>query len=210
MRKPSIFIGIGGGTGSGKTSIAKELLREYGPGEVVVIEQDAYYRDLSHLPLPERHQQNFDHPEAIDIDLFRSQLIALLAGEPVAVPIYNFATHTRRPETRTVEPHHVVVVEGILVLHYPELRELMDIKLYVETPADIRFIRRLTRDRLERGRSTQSVIDQYLATVRPMHEEFVEPSKYFADLIIPEGGRNRVAIDLLRTKISAILKAKNS
>ncbi len=205
MAKVPILIGIGGGTGSGKTSIAKQLLKTYGEGEVVVIEQDAYYHDLSYLPMEERARENFDHPDAIDIDYFIHQINQLLAKQTIQVPVYDFSTHTRRKTTRTVHPHHAIVVEGILTLHYPSLRELMSIKIYVETPADIRFIRRLTRDVEERGRTVHSVIHQYLNTVRPMHEQFVEPSKYFADIIIPEGGKNLVAIDLLRAKINAIL-----
>ena len=200
-----ILVGIAGGTGSGKTSIAKNLLEEYGEGEVIVIEQDAYYRDISELTLAERHQQNFDHPDAIDIELFNQQLISLIKGQSIKMPVYDFSTHSRSDHTRTIDPHHVIVVEGILALHYPSLRELMDIKIFVDTPDDIRFIRRVSRDVEERGRSVQSVIDQYLKTVRPMHQQFVESSKYFSDIIIPEGGENKVAIDLLRTKINAIL-----
>ena len=200
-----ILIGIAGGTGSGKTSIAKNLLEEYGEGEVIVIEQDAYYRDISELTLTERHQQNFDHPDAIDIELFNQQLISLIKGQSIKMPVYDFSTHSRSDHTRTIDPHHVIVVEGILALHYPSLRELMDIKIFVDTPDDIRFIRRVSRDVEERDRSVQSVIDQYLKTVRPMHQQFVESSKYFSDIIIPEGGENKVAIDLLRTKINAIL-----
>lgn len=205
MSGSPILIGIAGGTGSGKTSIAKSLLEESGEGEVVVIEQDAYYRDLSDLSIEERHLQNFDHPDAIDIELFNQQLITLIKGQSVDMPVYDFATHSRKSETRKVDPHHVIVVEGILTLHYSSLRELMDIKIFVDTPDDIRFIRRMSRDVEDRNRTVQSVIDQYLKTVRQMHQQFVEPSKYFADIIIPEGGKNRVAIDLLRTKINAIL-----
>jgi len=208
MNNKSILIGIAGGTGSGKTSISKELLVEYGKGEVVVIQQDSYYKDLPHMKLEERQLQNFDHPDAIDIKLFNEQIIALLDGKTVDIPIYDFTTHARSTEKITVSPHHVIVLEGILALHFISLRELMNIKIYVETPADIRFIRRLSRDIKERGRTTQSVIDQYLSTVRPMHDQFVEPSKYYADVIIPEGGENKVAIDLIRTKINSILLRK--
>lgn len=209
MKNKSILIGIAGGTGSGKTSISKKLLVEYGKGEVVVIQQDSYYKDLSHMKLEERQLQNFDHPDAIDIKLFDEQITDLLHGKTVDIPIYDFTTHTRSIEKITVSSHHVIVLEGILALHFISLRKLMNIKIYVETPADIRFIRRLSRDIKERGRTTQSVIDQYLSTVRPMHEQFVEPSKYYADVIIPEGGENKVAIDLIRTKIYSILSRKN-
>jgi len=201
-----IIIGIAGGTGSGKTSLAKEILSEYGEGEVAVIEQDSYYNDLSHILYEERVVQNYDHPDSIDIELFESHLQGLLNGESVNVPTYDFSTHVRMDKTTTITPHHVIVVEGILTLHYTQLRDLFSIKIFVDTPADIRFIRRLTRDIHKRGRTPDSVNKQYLATVRPMHDQFVEPSKYFADLIIPEGGENKVAVDLIRTKINSILK----
>ncbi|NIA18590.1 MAG: uridine kinase [Simkaniaceae bacterium] len=206
MSNRPILIGISGGTGSGKTSAAKKLLEEFQSGEVVVIEQDSYYKDLAHLDYEDRRRQNFDHPDAIDFELIVEHMSQLIEGRPIECPKYNFATHTRLGDTMTIAPHQVIVFEGILVLHFPALRDLFDIKIYVDTPPDIRFIRRLTRDMQERGRSLQSVIDQYLHTVRLMHEEFVEPTKYFADVIIPEGGHNYVAIDLLRTKIHSILK----
>ena len=202
----TIIIGIAGGTGSGKTSLAKGILSEYGEGEVAVIEQDSYYNDLSHILYEERVTQNYDHPDSIDIELFESHLQNLLNGESVNVPTYDFSTHVRMDKTITITPHHVIVVEGILTLHYTQLRDLFAINIFVDTPADIRFIRRLTRDIHERGRTADSVNKQYLATVRPMHDQFVEPSKYFADLIIPEGGENKVAVDLIRTKINSILK----
>ena len=200
-----IIIGIGGGTGSGKTSLAKGILAEYGEGEVAVIEQDSYYNDLSHIIYEKRVDQNYDHPNSIDIDLFECHLQQLLDGKTIEIPTYDFSTHVRMDKTTPITQHHVIVVEGILALHYPQLRKLFTIKIFVDTPADIRFIRRLTRDIHERGRTPESVNKQYLSTVRPMHEQFVEPSKYYADLIIPEGGENKVAIDLIRTKIDSIL-----
>lgn len=205
----SIIIGIGGGTGSGKTTIAKNIVFEYGPGEVLRLDLDSYYRDLSNLSEEERASINFDHPASLEIDLLVQHLEDLCQGKKVQIPIYNFATHTRSQDTREVEPHRVIIIEGIMALYYPELTSQMDVKLYVDTPSDIRFIRRLRRDIRERGRSVDSVIDQYKATVRPMHAQFVEPNKYLADVIIPEGGMNRVAVDLIRTKIDAVLKEKH-
>jgi uridine kinase len=206
MKNNVILIGIAGGTGSGKTSIAREILKEFLTGEVAVIQLDSYYKNLEHIDIEERHKQNFDHPDAMDFDLLLKHLSKLLNWETAHIPRYDFETHTRKEENETIEAHHVIVVEGILTLWDKHLRDLMDIKLYVETPTDIRFIRRLSRDIKERGRTTQSVMNQYLHTVRPMHEQFVEPTKVFADLIIPEGGHNEVAIDLIRTKIKSILQ----
>ncbi|MBC8323468.1 MAG: uridine kinase [Candidatus Marinimicrobia bacterium] len=210
MKQSSILIGIAGGTGSGKTSIAQEFVKEFTTGEVAVIQLDSYYKDLSHMSMEERNEQNFDHPDAMDFELLRNHLSKLNQWENVEIPRYDFSTHTRLDESVTITPHHVLVLEGILALWDARLRELMDIKLFVETPDDIRFIRRLTRDREERERTTQSVIDQYLHTVRPMHEQFVEPMKVHADLIIPEGGHNEVAVDLIRTKIKSILQMQRN
>jgi uridine kinase len=205
-----ILIGIAGGSGSGKTLVAQTIFNELGSDKVVIVDQDSYYRDLSHLSVEERQKQNFDHPDAIDTDLLIEQLEDLLEGKQIEQPIYDFTTHTRRPETRRIGPHKIVVLEGILILDNARLRELMDIKVYVDTDADIRFIRRLKRDIEERGRTMASVIRQYEESVRPMHMQFVEPSKRYADIIIPEGGYNRVAIDLLKTKIQSLLAEENA
>lgn len=204
------MIGIAGGSGSGKTMVTQKIVGQLGSDRVVIIEQDSYYRNLNHLSLEERATYNFDHPSSIDTELLVRHIKELLSGHSVDIPIYDFTTHTRRPETRRTGPHDVIVLEGILILDNPELRELMDIKVYVDTDADLRFIRRLKRDTTERGRTVQSVIEQYEKSVRPMHLQFVEPSKRYADLIIPEGGYNLVAIDLLRTKIAALLKERQS
>ncbi len=200
-----LVIGICGGTGSGKTTVARKILETVGADHVVYLQQDAYYKDLSHLPLEERHKVNFDHPDAIDTDLLIQHIEDLRAGRAIEQPVYDFLTHTRRPETRHVEPHPIILVEGILVFENPRLRALMDLKIFVDTADDLRFIRRLLRDISERGRTVESVIQQYLETVRPMHLEFVEPSKRYADIIIPEGGYNVVGIDLIIEKIKAYL-----
>ncbi|MCX7919844.1 MAG: uridine kinase [bacterium] len=196
-----LIIGIAGGTGSGKTTVAKAIVRELKDERITIIHQDAYYRDQTHLPLEERMKINYDHPDAIDKPLLIHHLRTLLAGQPIEKPIYDFKTHTRSPKTERIIPGDVIIIEGIFALEDPELRELMKIKIYVETDADIRFIRRLRRDINERGRTVESVIEQYKNVVRPMHLQFVEPSKRYADIIIPEGGHNRVAIDLIATKI---------
>ena len=205
--KNSILIGVAGGTGSGKTSMAKNIVRYFNPDQVVIIEQDSYYYDLENLPMDARNRRNFDHPDSYDFALMKSQISSLLEGKTVNVPIYDYKTHTRRKDkTMPVSGHKIIVLEGIMVLEDPELRDMMDIKIYIHTEPDIRFIRRLTRDIHERGRSLESVIEQYIKTVRPMHYQFIEPTKSYADIIIPEGGHNRVAIDLMKTKIESLLR----
>jgi uridine kinase len=201
----AILIGIAGGSASGKTSIAQRIEDDLGADRVIIIKQDSYYIDLSHLPAQERATRNFDHPDAFDHELLIAQLKDLLAGRAVQQPVYDFTAHTRGAGTVTVGGHRIIVLEGILILDDPRLRELMDIKVYVDTDPDVRFIRRLRRDTHERGRSMDSVIAQYENTVRPMHLMFVEPTKRYADIIIPEGGFNVVAIDLLKTKIHSVL-----
>jgi uridine kinase len=201
----TVVIGMAGGTGSGKTTVAREILRRAGTEQISLIQHDAYYKDLGDLPLTQRAMQNFDHPDALDNDLLITHLKELKAGRAIEVPVYDFTTHTRTKETRHVEPRRVILVEGILIFADEALRRLMDVKIYVDTDADIRFIRRLQRDIAERGRTMDSVIHQYLATVRPMHQEFVESSKRFADVIIPEGGFNEVAMDLVAARIKTLL-----
>jgi uridine kinase len=194
-------IGICGGTGSGKTTVANRILDSVSANEVVFIQQDSYYRNLSDLPLDYRGLANFDHPDALDNDLLVHHVRKLRSGEGIDLPVYDFKTHTRMNETRRVESKPIVIVEGILIFSDPRLLEQMNIKVFVDTPDDIRFIRRLRRDIAERARTVESVIDQYLETVRPMHQQFVEPSKRYADVIIPEGGHNLVSIDLISGKI---------
>ena len=211
MNKYAILIGIAGGTGSGKTSIAKAIASDFGKSEVALIEQDAYYRDLSNLSLEKRSVVNFDHPDAVDFDFMKLQLNNLIQGNKVNIPIYDFATHTRKNDTHPVERHRIIILEGILTLFHQEIRDMMDIKIYVETADDIRIIRRIKRDIEKRERTFTSVIEQYYNTVRPMHIQFVEPTKKYADIIIPEGGQNKVAVDILRTKImTLILKNKST
>jgi uridine kinase len=196
-----MIIGICGGTGSGKTTVANRILESVSADQVVFIQQDSYYRNLKDLPLDYRQLANFDHPDALDNDLLVNHVRKLKAGEPIDLPLYDFRTNNRVSEVRPVEPKPIVIVEGILIFAEPRLLEQMDIKVFVDTPDDIRFIRRLRRDVAERGRTVESVIEQYLGTVRPMHMQFVEPSKRHADVIIPEGGHNLVSIDLLSGKI---------
>ncbi len=205
-----ILIGIAGGSGSGKTLVARTIIRELGSDRVVVIDQDSYYKNLDDIPHRDRDARNFDHPDAFDGELLKRHIRDLLEGHPIEQPIYDYSQHQRLAETRTIGDHIVIVLEGILIFVDPELRALMDIKLFVDADHDVRFIRRLKRDLVERGRSVDSIIRQYEESVRPMHMQFVEPTKRHADLIIPEGGHNRVAIDLVKTKIRELLREREA
>jgi len=204
-QKKPVIIGVAGGTASGKTTVSQAILDRVGRDRIVFIQHDSYYRDLSHLLLEERRVMNFDHPDSLENELLIRHLDELLVGHVIDVPVYDFRIHTRLPETRRVEPKPVILVEGILVFVDKALRDMMDVKIYVDTPADIRFIRRLERDINERGRSLRSVIDQYRSTVRPMHLEFVEPSKRYADVIVPQGGFNMVALDMIVAQVRRLL-----
>ncbi|NOY99024.1 MAG: uridine kinase [Chloroflexi bacterium] len=201
-----LVIGIAGGSGSGKTTVAQEILNRVGPEQIAFLQHDAYYKDLSGLPPTQRAEVNFDHPHSLETELLIRHIEDLKSGRQVEVPIYDFATHSRTEQTFTVAPREVILVEGILLFAEAALREIFDVKLFVDTDSDLRFIRRLERDIAERGRTTASVIHQYLATVRPMHLEFVEPSKRYADVIIPEGGFNTAALDMVVARIESMLK----
>ncbi|MBE2182688.1 MAG: uridine kinase [Anaerolineae bacterium] len=200
-----ITIAVAGGTGSGKTTISNAILERVGSQNIAYIPHDAYYNDLSGVPLSERRILNYDHPDALDTTYMREHIIQLQNWNPVAIPIYDFTRHMRTAETLPINPQPIILVEGILVLAEPTLRPLFEVKIFVDTDADLRFIRRLKRDINERGRTPDSVINQYLSTVRPMHLEFVEPSKRYADVIIPEGGQNLVAIDMVADRIRSLL-----
>jgi uridine kinase len=201
-----ILIGVAGGSGSGKTTVVRRIVEAIGPGVVVVLHHDSYYRDAGHLPPEQRARINYDHPDALETDLLVEHLEALLAGSTVAVPVYDFAEHVRRSETVRVESRPVLILDGILILWDARLRELMDVKLFVDADSDVRLDRRLRRDMAERGRSAESVLTQYMATVRPMHLEFVEPSKRYADVIIPRGGHNRIGVDLVVATVRGMLE----
>ncbi len=201
----TLCIGVAGGSGSGKTTVANEIIRRVGRERIAVLNHDRYYLDLSHLDEARRGHHNFDHPGSLESALMVEHLSLLRASEPAPVPVYDFTRHVRRPEVEWFEPRPVILVEGILVLSEPALRALMDVKIFVDTDPDIRFIRRQKRDIAERGRTVENVVAQYLETVRPMHLEFVEPSKRWADLIIPEGGFNTVALDLVISRIEKML-----
>lgn len=200
-----LVIGIAGGTGSGKTTVANVILQRVGTHRIAFLPHDAYYKDLKDLPKSQRDLVNFDHPHSLDTPLLLEQIKDLKNLRPIELPVYDFKTHTRTEKTLLIEPTRVVIVEGILIFAEPGLRELFDVKIFVDTAADIRFIRRLERDIAERGRTTESVINQYLTTVRPMHLEFVEPSKQYADVIIPEGGLNTVAMDMVVARVESLL-----
>ena len=203
----TLCIGVAGGTGSGKTTVANEIVRRVGRDRIVIVNQDRYYHDLAHLDGHQRSHHNFDHPDAIEEELLEKHISLLKAGEAAPLPVYDFARHVRVAATEWVDPQPVILVEGILILAIPPIRELLDVKIFVDTDADLRFIRRLRRDMAERGRTVDSVVDQYLATVRPMHLEFVESSKRWADVIIPEGGFNTVALDLVISRILQMLQS---
>jgi uridine kinase len=204
-RATPLVIGIAGGSGSGKTTVANVILSRVGASHIASLAHDAYYKNLDNLPLAQRTIINFDHPNSLDTNLLIQHVRTLREWMSIEQPIYDFKTHSRTFETRRIDPQPVILVEGILIFAEAELRELFDVKIYVDTDADIRFIRRLQRDIEERGRTTQSVIRQYTATVRPMHLEFVEPSKRYADVIIPEGGLNTVAMDMVVARLEALL-----
>jgi len=192
-----MFIGICGGTGSGKTTIARAIVGAVGAERVVLVEQDSYYRNLADMPLDERHQANFDHPDSIDSDMLVDHLVQLKKGLPVEMPLYDFVTHTRSDRIETIKPKPVVIVEGILIFSEPRVLDLLDVRVFVDTPDDVRLMRRLRRDINERGRTFERTLQQYERTIRPMHYEFVEPSKRHADVIIPEGGQMGVSVRFL-------------
>ena len=201
-----LVIGIAGGSGSGKTTVAQVILQRVGADRIAFLQHDSYYKDLSSLPPTQRADVNFDHPDSLETDLLIEHIAALRAGQAIQVPVYDFSTDRRTDKTFPVQPCRVILVEGILIFAEPALRKMFDVKIFVDTDADLRFIRRLERDINERGRTTVSVIEQYTHTVRPMHLEFVEPSKRYADVIIPEGGFNTAALDMVVARIEALLK----
>ncbi|MCS6827967.1 MAG: uridine kinase [Caldilinea sp.] len=201
----AFVIGVAGGTGSGKTTVSRRIWEAVGRECIAYIQHDNYYKDQSHLTAEQRALTNYDHPDSLETSLLVEHLKALRAGRPVDIPIYDFSIHNRSKQTLRVEPARVILVEGILIFVEPTLREMMDMRIFVDTDADIRFIRRLRRDMVERGRTLDSVVKQYLSTVRPMHMEFVEPSKRYADIIVPQGGDNRVAMEMIVSRIRAVL-----
>jgi uridine kinase len=205
MAKKGVLIGISGASGSGKTLIAHTICEELQSDQILNLQADAYYRDLSHLPINERTKINFDHPDAFDTELLVQHIKQLLDGKLIDHPIYDFTIHTRKKETKKVGPYRIIILDGILILSNSQIRELMDIKVFVDTPTDICLIRRLKRDITERGRSLDSVLEQYTETVRPMYYQYILPAKQYADIIIPHGGKNRTAIDILKSKIEKLI-----
>jgi uridine kinase len=201
-----MIIGICGGTGSGKTTIARSIVEAVGAENVVLVEQDSYYRDLADMPLDERHQANFDHPDSLDSNLMVNHILRLKQGLPAEMPLYDFKTHTRTDKIEIIEPRPVVIVEGILIFTEPRVLDLLDVRVFVDTPDDIRLIRRLKRDHAERGRTYEHTMQQYMRTIRPMHYEFVEPSKRHADVIIPEGAQMGVSVEFLCSMVREKLK----
>ncbi len=199
------FIGVAGGSGSGKTTVSRRIREMVGNEHIAYIQHDSYYHDHGHLTVEERSAVNYDHPDSLQTSLLVAHLLMLRAGQTVNAPLYDFSTHARRSETQRIEPARIVLVEGILIFVERELRELLDMRIYVDADADIRFIRRIRRDMQERGRSLDSIVQQYMATVRPMHLEFVEPSKRYAHVIVPEGGNNRVAMEMIASRLQAML-----
>jgi uridine kinase len=204
-----LVIGVAGGSGSGKTTVAEMVLKRVGKQRIAFLQHDSYYRELTGLPLAQRAQVNFDHPNSLESEMLRDHILQLKNWQSVEVPVYDFTTHSRTSETIHVDPKRVILVEGILIYADPCLRDLFDVKIFVDTDSDIRFIRRLDRDITERGRTTENVVKQYMTTVRPMHLEFVEPSKRYADVIIPEGGLNVVAMDMVIARIESLLKEEH-
>jgi uridine kinase len=203
-----LIIGIAGGSGSGKSTVSRKVAESLAPASVAFIDMDGYYRNFAHLPMEERRRINWDHPDAFDLDLFVSQLGELAAGRPICKPVYDFVSHTRGPRTEEVPPSQVIVVDGILLFVDERVRALCDVKVYVDADADIRLIRRIRRDMNKRGRPLEEIIDQYLSTVQPMHLQFVEPSKRYADVIVPRGGHNAIAIEMIVAKIQRRLAAQ--
>ena len=203
-KRPKI-IGIVGGSGSGKTTVTKRIIDELTQDKVALIEQDYYYKDQSHMTMDERVKTNYDHPSAFDNELLYNHLLELIEGKAVELPVYDYVNHTRSKEQKHQEPKDVIIIEGMFGLYSEKLRELMDIKIFVDTPSDLRILRRLLRDINERGRTVESVINQYLVSVRPMHEKYIKPTKQYSDIIVPDGGYNDIAIDILITKIKSLL-----
>jgi len=205
MSSQCVIIGVAGASGSGKSLLASTIVSELGSSQVAVISEDAYYKDLGDMPLNQREERNYDHPESMDHAMMAEHLVALKAGQSVEVPTYDYSTHSRTSQTRVVGNHTIIVLEGILLFTDEKLRDLMDIRIFVDTPMDICLIRRLTRDLVERGRTVESILTQYQNTVRPMYLQFIEPSKRYADIIVPRGGKNRIAIDIIKAKMNQLL-----